>query len=105
MYHLADMERVSQGYSILILCFDFICYVSGAALGMAMLVWLCTTLVQAEISLTIEWIAMKCTDVYLPLRVNCNNFGHPLMFYLLPSSGQNVNLSKTFTCDQMLSMQ
>ncbi len=34
------------------------------------------------------WIMMKFgTDIHVPLWMNCNNFGDPLMFPLAPSSG------------------
>lgn len=35
-------------------------------------------------STTFEWIAVKlCTDVHVPLRINCNNFVDPLTFCLV----------------------
>ena len=32
-------------------------------------------------------------DIYVPLRMNFNNFGGPLTFHLVLSSGKNVDLS------------
>ncbi len=32
-------------------------------------------------------------------RIHCKNFGAPLAFYLVSSSGQNGNLSKTLVYD------
>ncbi len=29
-------------------------------------------------------------DSHVPQRMNCNGFGDPLTFHLVPSSGQNV---------------
>ncbi len=44
---------------------------------------------------------MKCgSDVHVPLRMNCKNFGDPLTFHLAPSSGQHVNVSNTLLYDQ-----
>ncbi len=45
---------------------------------------------------------MKCgSDVHVPLRMNCKNFGEPLTFHLAPSSGRHVNVSNTLIYDQI----
>ncbi len=41
------------------------------------------------------------TDVHVPLRMKCNDFGDPLTFYLAPSSGQHVHVSNTLVYDQI----
>ena len=30
------------------------------------------------------------TDIHVPLKINCNNFGDLLTFHLAPSSSQNL---------------
>ncbi len=32
------------------------------------------------------------THIHVPLRMSCNNFGDPLTFHLLPSSGQSFQI-------------
>lgn len=40
------------------------------------------------VSTTIGWIAMKFdTDIHVSFRMNINNSGDPVTFYLAPSSG------------------
>ncbi len=57
-------------------------------------------LLQWNTSAPIESIGAKFgTDIYIPLRLNCKNFGHPLTFCLAPPSGQS--LSNTFIYDQI----
>ncbi len=39
------------------------------------------------------WIVMKCgSDIHVPLRLNCNDFGDPLTFHLVPSSLVTVSM-------------
>ncbi len=33
------------------------------------------------------------SDIHIPIRMNCNNFGRPLNFHLAPPSGQNIDVS------------
>ncbi len=36
---------------------------------------------ERNVSKNIEWIAMKFgTDIHVPPRINCNDFGDPLTF-------------------------
>lgn len=66
---------------------------SGMALGMAVSVFLSSTLVQTEIT-TIGWIVMKCgSDIHVPLRLNCNNFSDPLTFHRALYASHNLNWS------------
>ena len=48
-------------------------------------------LVLTEVSQQLlDEFAMKSGgDVHVPLKMNCNIFGNPLTFHLVPSSGQN----------------
>ena len=38
-------------------------------------------------------------DIHIPLRMNVNHFGDPLTFHLVPSLGQNLNMSSTLVYD------
>ncbi len=40
------------------------------------------------------------TDIHVPLRMNSNNFGNPLTFHLVPSSGQTFYSSNMWTNTQ-----
>ncbi len=48
-------------------------------------------------------ISVKYLDalwrIHVPLMMNCGDFGDPLTFPVVPSSGQNVNLSSTLVYD------
>ncbi len=35
------------------------------------------------------------SEIHVPLRMNCNNFGDSMTFNLAPSSGQSFNVSNT----------
>ena len=37
--------------------------------------------------------------IHVPLRMNCKNFGDPLTFHRVPSSGQHFNVSSTLVYD------
>ncbi len=41
------------------------------------------------------------SDIQVPLRMNCKNFGDPLTFHPAPSSGQHVSVSNTLVYDQI----
>ncbi len=41
------------------------------------------------------------SDIHVPLKMNCSNFGDPLTFHPAPSSGQHVNVSNTLVYDQI----
>ncbi len=50
----------------------------------------------------ILWIVMKfSTNIHVPLRMNCLNFGEPLTSNLAPSSDQHVNVSNTLAYHQI----
>ncbi len=45
---------------------------------------------------TIWWIAMKIvTDIHIPLSMNCNYFGDPLIFHLIPLVSQKFKFTNT----------
>ena len=57
---------------------------------------------DSNMSTTKGWIALKfSTDIYIPLRTNCNHVGDLITSPLAPSSGQNVNLSSSLIYDQI----
>lgn len=53
-----------------------------------------------EIWKTIGWITLKFgSDIYVPHKVNCNNFGDPFIFDLASSVGQKFSLSNSLVYD------
>ncbi len=68
------------------------------ALRMAVSICRSATIELKYMKTTVGWIAMKFgLDIYVPLRVNCNNFGDPSMFHVAPP----LNLSNTLVYDQI----
>ncbi len=89
-HHLASANLKDESFhSFLLLFFIFVLlliYNIISELGAAD-VGLSSALVQTEVSqqLSDEF----CPDIYVPLRMNCNNFGDALTLCLAPPSGQN----------------
>ncbi len=56
-----------------------------------------TVVVKWTVSAAVGWIVMKCgSDVHVPLKMNCKNFGDPLTFHLAPQSWLKGHLLSCF---------